>query len=80
MHGLRDVPLVGRYMKVCGGIFVDRDSRKSRSDAVHEIKKRVQTEQPIPQIMIFPEGTITNAQCLVQFKVGAFIPGIGKVR
>ncbi|CAG5078978.1 Oidioi.mRNA.OKI2018_I69.PAR.g9139.t1.cds [Oikopleura dioica] len=63
-------------MKSCGAIFVDRENRKSRSKTVHEIIERVQSEQPVPQISLFPEGTVTNGESLVQFKVGAFIPKV----
>jgi len=29
-----------------------------------------------PPILIFPEGTTTNGQCLIEFKRGAFVPGV----
>lgn len=29
-----------------------------------------------PPILIFPEGTTTNGQCLIDFKRGAFVPGV----
>ena len=72
--GVGAIPILGSVMKSCGAIFVDRENRKSRSDTVQEIKKRVQLKQPVPQISLFPEGTVTNGESLVQFKVGAFIP------
>ena len=59
---------------MCNPIYVERGDRKSRSSVVHEIKRRVNIEQPYPQLAIFPEGTNSNSQSLLAFKIGAFIP------
>ena len=72
--GVRDMPLIGALLDICNPIYVDRAERKSRSDLAHEIKKRVNIEQPYSQLSIFPEGTTSNHQSLLAFKVGAFIP------
>ena len=72
--GIRDLPLAGALLEICNPIYVNRENHKSRSDTVHEINKRVNVEQPYPQVAIFPEGTCSNAQALLTFKIGAFIP------
>ncbi|CAG5078117.1 Oidioi.mRNA.OKI2018_I69.PAR.g8905.t1.cds [Oikopleura dioica] len=66
--------MVFKYM--CNPIYVERGDRKSRSSVVHEIKRRVNIEQPYPQLAIFPEGTNSNSQSLLAFKIGAFIPRV----
>jgi lysophosphatidylcholine acyltransferase/lyso-PAF acetyltransferase len=72
--GIRDMPLVGALCDICNPIYVNKESGKSRSNIVHEIEKRVNFEQPYPQVAMFPEATNTNAQSLLTFKIGAFIP------
>jgi len=74
--GIRDLPLVGAILDICNPIYLNRRNRKSRSDTVHEINNRVNVEQPYPQVAIFPEGTCSNAQALLTFKIGAFIPRV----
>lgn len=68
------MPLVGALCDICNPIYVNKESGKSRSNIVHEIEKRVNFEQPYPQVAMFPEATNTNAQSLLTFKIGAFIP------
>jgi len=71
---VHNMPLIGALLDMCNPIYVERGERRSRSSVVHEIKKRVNVEQPYPQCAIFPEGTNSNAQSLLAFKIGAFIP------
>ncbi|CAG5104636.1 Oidioi.mRNA.OKI2018_I69.chr1.g1409.t1.cds [Oikopleura dioica] len=68
--------LIGPLTTACGAIYLDRENRDSRSATVHEINKRVKTEQPLPQLIMFPEGAVTNGKSLLQFKPGAFIPRV----
>ena len=70
---VRDIPLIGALVDICDPIYVTRERRKSRSDVVHAMQKNVNLEQPYPQVSIFPEGTCSNAQSLLAFKLGAFI-------
>ena len=71
---VQDMPIMGALLDMCNPIYVERGERRSRSSVVHEIKRRVNIEQPYPQCAIFPEGTNSNAQSLLAFKIGAFIP------
>ena len=73
-YGLRKTFLIGPLTAACGAIYLDRENRDSRSAAVHEINRRVKTKQPLPQLVMFPEGAVTNGRSLLQFKAGAFIP------
>jgi len=73
---VHNMPLIGALLDMCNPIYVERGERRSRSSVVHEIKKRVNVEQPYPQCAIFPEGTNSNAQSLLAFKIGAFIPRV----
>ena len=73
-YGLKKTFLIGPLTTACGAIYLDRENRDSRSATVHEINKRVKTEQPLPQLIMFPEGAVTNGKSLLQFKPGAFIP------
>jgi lysophosphatidylcholine acyltransferase/lyso-PAF acetyltransferase len=41
-----------------------------------EIKRRVASSDPWPQLLLFPEGTCTNREALITFKPGAFHPGL----
>lgn len=48
----------------------------SRQKTIGELKRRATSDDPWPEIVIFPEGTCTNGQSLIAFKPGAFIPGV----
>lgn len=69
----KDIPFVGNILKLCKGIYVDRDDKNSRANTISEIKKRAQNGE---HILIFPEGTCANRTSMVQYKQGAFIPGL----
>lgn len=53
-------------------VYVSRTDQNSRITTIEEIKRRSQKGSNWPQIMIFPEGTCTNASCLITFKGGNF--------
>ena len=58
-------------------IFVDRNDPDSRKKCIDEINRRAKdSESCWPQILIFPEGATHNGETLLQFKKGAFIPGL----
>jgi len=69
------MPVAGAIQSALQGILVDRSSKDSRHDTLVEIDKRVKTPG-YPQLLIFPEGTTTNARQLINFKAGAFAPGM----
>lgn len=49
-----------------------RDNAVSRLVTLLEIKNRAQNEK----IAIFPEGTCTNRQLILKFRLGAFTPSL----
>jgi lysophosphatidylcholine acyltransferase/lyso-PAF acetyltransferase len=57
-------------------IYVRREDHNSRATTIQDILTRVKSTDDWPQIMIFPEGTCTNRTSLIQFKLGAFYPGL----
>ncbi|XP_054856771.1 lysophosphatidylcholine acyltransferase 2 [Eublepharis macularius] len=69
-------PILGRVLQALQPILVSRLDSNSRSNTINEISRRTTSEEPWPQVLIFPEGTCTNRSCLITFKQGAFIPGV----
>lgn len=57
-------------------IYVKRESHESRTQTIHDIMERVRSDDVWPQIFIFPEGTCSNGQVMIDFKPGAFIAGV----
>lgn len=72
----QDVPIFGTLTKFTQPVFVSREDPSSRQNTVLEIQRRAATGGKWPQIVIFAEGTCTNRSCLINFKPGAFIPGV----
>ncbi|XP_035678837.1 lysophosphatidylcholine acyltransferase 2-like isoform X1 [Branchiostoma floridae] len=70
------IPLIGALTKSTQPVLVDREDPNSRRNTIEEIKKRAQSAGAWPQVIIFPEGTCTNRSCLINFKQGAFLPGM----
>ncbi|KAA0202549.1 hypothetical protein HAZT_HAZT008821 [Hyalella azteca] len=70
------IPCFGKFITYTQPVFVLRDDVSSRQQSINEIKKRVNSSDGWPQIMVFPEGTCTNRSCLITFKPGAFYPGV----
>merc|ERR1712141_25332 len=58
-------------------IFVDRRTSETRKRALEMICERARsTDNFLPQLFLCPEGTNTNRKALIQFKIGAFAPGV----
>ena len=58
-------------------IYVDRDNPASRKECTDEIVRRAQDSAAgWPKILIFPEATTHSREVLLQFKKGAFLPGV----
>jgi lysophosphatidylcholine acyltransferase/lyso-PAF acetyltransferase len=57
-------------------IYVCREDHESRTKTIQDIVSRANSEEDWPQILVFPEGTCTNRTSLIQFKPGAFYPGV----
>jgi len=68
-------PFIGSILKMTCGIGVDRADPKSREKTKKAIFRRCVDSQ-WPQTVIFPEGCCTNGTAVVQFKLGAFAPGV----
>ncbi|KAM8883570.1 lysophosphatidylcholine acyltransferase 1 [Synchiropus picturatus] len=72
----RSVPLWGTLISYIRPVLVFRSDPESRRKTVTEIQRRAGSGGEWPQVMIYPEGTCTNRSGLIQFKPGAFIPGL----
>ncbi|XP_019629196.1 PREDICTED: lysophosphatidylcholine acyltransferase 2-like [Branchiostoma belcheri] len=70
------IPLIGALTTSTQPVLVDREDPNSRRNTIGEIKRRAQSGGAWPQVIIFPEGTCTNRSCLINFKQGAFFPGM----
>ncbi|KAJ8303266.1 hypothetical protein KUTeg_019662 [Tegillarca granosa] len=71
-----NVPIFGTLMDFTQPVYVSREDPNSRINTIKEIQRRAQSGGQWPQIIIFPEGTCTNRTCLINFKPGAFYPGV----
>ena len=63
------VPLVGRYAKFTGMLFIDRDSGRAASKMLRDAAALLRTGA---SVCIFPEGTRSRDGRVGTFKVGAF--------
>lgn len=75
-----DVPAVlFNVQRAMVNIFVDRKSAASRAAVEAEIELRASAEgraQGWPPLLVFPEGATSNGRAVLQFKLGAFTPGV----
>eukprot|EP00897_Mesotaenium_endlicherianum_P002242 jgi/Mesen1/2045/ME000149S01037 len=69
------IPVAGVVMQALQVVSLDRTSPTSRKDAAGEIKRRAMCND-WAHVALFPEATTTNGRSLVQFKTGAFAPGL----
>lgn len=70
------LPFFGKLIDYAQPIYVCREDPNSRQNTIKEIIERANSKEDWPQILIFPEGTCTNRTSLIQFKPGAFYPGV----
>ncbi|MCB1798274.1 MAG: 1-acyl-sn-glycerol-3-phosphate acyltransferase [Gammaproteobacteria bacterium] len=68
-HEVRDWWLVGRISAAAGTIFVQRDSRASRTIAAQQIKQRLEQGR---SVALYPEGGIKGPRLQPSFRHGAF--------
>lgn len=71
------IPLIGTITRGFQSIFVNRDSRENKNEALTGLRLRgklIAEGKKLPPIVIFPEGTSTNGDYLISFKKGAFEP------
>lgn len=75
--GIDAVPVLGPVMTALQSVFVNRSDPDSRKEARDEIRARAMfSDSSYPPIIIFPEGTTSTGVGLLQFKTGAFAPGL----
>ena len=55
-------------------VWIQRDNKEARNETKDVLRQR-SSEPGWPQLLIFPEGTTTNANQLVIFRTGAFAAG-----
>jgi fatty-acyl-CoA synthase len=66
---VRDYPFVGRFIRKCGHISVERkDAQRSAIDATQVTEALNRGER----VLVFPEGTFTHADGVRPFRLGAF--------
>lgn len=68
------IPILGNITRALRAIYVDRSDPDSRVNTVASIKARA-ADLEGPAVMLFPEGTTTNGTAVINFKLGAFLPG-----
>ena len=78
-EGVSNIPLIGpgfqRLALRVGSVILDRHDAKSREAAKIQIKERLESIKAVghgERLLIFSEGTLTNSECVVPFKLGAF--------
>jgi 1-acyl-sn-glycerol-3-phosphate acyltransferase len=72
-EGLFRVPVLGRAMRVCGFIPVDRANRERATEAVEH---GVEALRAGKSLLVFPEGTRSRDGRLLPFKRGVFVMAI----
>ena len=68
----RDIPIFGALIRAVEPIFVERHIRTNK--VALQIKKSI-LESGMRHV-IFPEGSYANSKALLEFKSGAFVPGV----
>jgi lysophosphatidylcholine acyltransferase/lyso-PAF acetyltransferase len=78
-ESVSNAPIVGkgflRLAEILDSVILDRGSEKSRSEAKQRIHDKLQHMKSVgtgERLLIFPEGTLTNGEYVVPFKLGAF--------
>lgn len=71
----QNIPYIGYKSKVWQCIYVDNRLNKTTGNNVTEQISARATQDDMPPILIFPEGTTTNGKYLMKFRTGAFVGG-----
>lgn len=69
-------PFFGDLIRYTQPLFVNSENPDSRRQISEAIRQRVRSEKNFEQLMLFPEGGCGNRKALLQFKLGAFSPGV----
>ena len=76
----KSIPFLGNYLVAMKGIFVNRKDKDSRTTVIKAINIWAERHTVDPlrysPVAIFPEGTTTSGKQIIQFKKGAFTPGL----
>lgn len=79
--GIRNFYLIGPIWSYVAGkigcVFVSRSDDSSRYSArklIHDRVKSIKTKNESSRLVLFPEGTTSNGQGILEFKTGAFEP------
>uniref|UniRef100_T1J518 EF-hand domain-containing protein n=1 Tax=Strigamia maritima TaxID=126957 RepID=T1J518_STRMM len=73
---IEQTPVLGKLINYTQPVYVWREDPNSRQNTIKNIQRRATSEDNWHQVAIFPEGTCTNRTSLIQFKPGAFYPGV----
>eukprot|EP00927_Polykrikos_kofoidii_P068088 TRINITY_DN63483_c0_g1_i1.p1 TRINITY_DN63483_c0_g1~~TRINITY_DN63483_c0_g1_i1.p1 ORF type:complete len:566 (-),score=55.86 TRINITY_DN63483_c0_g1_i1:25-1722(-) len=73
--GILGIPFMKSLAAAGQAILVDRNNTESKQACKVAIVERTAPSWTGAPLMIFPEGVLTNAGALIQFKMGAFVPG-----
>lgn len=68
-------PVVGFSIKALEGIFIEREKKDSRLEAISDInlrQKEFLNKERLTSLTIYPEGSITNGKYVLPFRRGAF--------
>lgn len=77
MSGSRKVPVIGKIMEEMDVVFVDRSNSNSRQATLDAISGHCSSWRPGGRpLLIFPEGTTSNGEGVLDFKKGAFVAGL----
>ena len=68
------IPIIGRIMtNGLQTLWIERSGKLGRNNAKKQILDQV-SDNSLPPLIIFPQGTVSNIETLTAFKAGAFIP------
>lgn len=73
------IPFWGAIIQMSQPVLVLRTDPNSRENTIKNISDRAEGALGTAgwqQVLIFPEGTCTNRQRLITFRVGGFLPGV----
>mmetsp|Transcript_9942 Transcript_9942/g.12883 ORF Transcript_9942/g.12883 Transcript_9942/m.12883 type:complete len:567 (+) Transcript_9942:116-1816(+) len=70
-----EVPFFSSIMAAGQTIFVDRKDKNAKQKVLKEFERRA-NDPAWTRIALFPEGTCTNRRALINFRPGAFTPGV----
>lgn len=67
---IRRIPIVGKLLYMCGGVFLDREHNRAGIKAIHAATEELAAGYC--DIAIFPEGTRNTEDVLLPLRSGAF--------